>query len=106
MTQRSPAATEATCRRNSDVGSGTQSAWWLTESSSRRSAPSASASDRAKVDLPAPEVPTIETRRAAAIPAEAEHAEAEHTGAEPSNGRPSLSPSFPSGHDGLMTQSR
>src|SRR5208283_308922 len=38
-----------------------------------------------------PEVPTTETRC---------------TGAEPSNGPPCLSPSFPPGHDGLMTESR
>jgi urocanate hydratase len=43
------------------------------------------------VDLPAPEVPTTETRR---------------TGAEASNTAPSLSLRFPPGHDGLMTQSR
>src|SRR6266704_4327225 len=94
MTQRSPATTKATRRRNSDVGSGIQPAWWLTESSSRKSAPSASASDRAKVDLPVPEVPTTETRRI--------EAGAEHTAAEPSNGPPSLSPAFPPSHDGLM----
>src|SRR6266567_2496311 len=94
MTQRSPATTKATRRRNSDVGSGIQPAWWLTESSSRKSAPSASATDRAKVDLPVPEVPTTETRRI--------EAGAEHTAAEPSNGPPSLSPAFPPSHDGLM----
>src|SRR5947209_20514319 len=43
------------------------------------------------VDLPAPEVPTTETRR-----------KGTDTGAEPSNGRASLSPGFPHRHDGLM----
>src|SRR3954468_13879196 len=43
------------------------------------------------VDLPAPEVPTTETRRMET-----------DTGAEPSNGRASLSPGFPHRHDGLM----
>src|SRR6202042_2087371 len=87
----SPAATAQTRSRNSDVGSGTQSAWWYIESSSRKLASSAAASDRAKVDLPDPEVPTTETRR---------------TAAEPSNGPACLSPSFRPGHDGQMIESR
>src|SRR6266568_7549045 len=47
-------------------------------------------------DLPAPEVPTTETRRTGA----------KHTAAEPSNRPPCLSPAFPPSHDGHMTESR
>src|SRR4051812_25500815 len=49
-------------RRNSSSGSSTQPAWWRIESSSRNGTPRRSAAARPTVDLPEPDVPTIEMR--------------------------------------------
>src|ERR1700758_2137623 len=88
MTQPGPDVTKATRRRNSGTGSGVQSAWWYTESSSSHETPRTRASAAPNVDLPAPEVPPPETRR---------------TAAEPSSRFTRLSPRFPPRHDGHMT---
>src|SRR5579862_5967365 len=87
MTQPGPDVTKATRRRNSGTGSGVQSAWWYTESSSSHETPRTRASAAPNVDLPAPEVPTTETRR---------------TAAEPSSRFTRMSPRFPPRHDGHM----
>src|SRR5579875_2180048 len=91
ITQRSPATTARTRRRNSSAGSGVQPAWWYTESSSSQVAPSLAASAAANVDLPAPDVPMTETRRTAAT-------------VTPGHGACHLAPAGPRRDDGHMTE--
>src|SRR6516165_7190567 len=62
MTQLSPAARAATSARKASRSSSCHPGRWNTASSSTCSTPSRSASSRASVVLPEPELPTTETR--------------------------------------------